>query len=279
MLSLLPAPYTVKCEQDRSQQAQKFLEEESAMKIKRKIIEIDESRCNGCGQCASACAEGAIEIVDGTARVIKEMFCDGLGACIGECPEGALAIVEREADAFDEEAVEGHLKSRKTSESLPDNHLACGCPSSVMQIFPSPSISKSPDPASGASPSSLTHWPVQIRLVPPTAPFLKGASLLVAADCTAVAYPDFHKDFLKGRSVLIGCPKFDDTAEYINKFRDIFLSAQLKDVTILIMEVPCCSRLPMVVKEGMALSGKKVPLDVAVVSARGEILRRETLAA
>ncbi len=249
------------------------------MKTKRKIIEIDELRCSGCGQCASACAEGAIEIIQGKARVIKDIFCDGLGACIGECPEHALAIVERAADPFDDKAVEEHLKRKEGDEKLPDNFLACGCPSTHMQIL-TPRGSKEEWKADDkAAPSALAHWPVQIRLVPPTAPFLKGARLLVAADCSSVAYPDFHKDFLKDRAVLIGCPKFDDTAEYINKFRDIFVVADLKDVTVLIMEVPCCSRLPMIVREGLTLSGRKVPVEVAVVSAKGEIVSREAMAA
>lgn len=238
------------------------------MKIKRNIIEIDEGKCSGCGLCATACAESAIEIVDGKARIVKETYCDGLGACIGECPEGALTIVKRVADPFDAEEVEKHLKT----EPLP-----CGCPSMNVQI-----LTASPArgfPTCERAPSALTHWPVQVRLVPPGAPFLKGSHLLVAADCTPVACPDFHKDFLRGRAVLIGCPKFDDTAEYVRKFRDIFLSAGVKDVTVLIMEVPCCSRLPMIVREGLALSGKKVPVEVVVVSAKGEIVRRTELAA
>ncbi|MBA4418435.1 MAG: 4Fe-4S ferredoxin [Syntrophus sp. (in: bacteria)] len=247
------------------------------MKIKRKIIEIDESRCNGCNQCASACAEGAIEIADGKARIVKEIYCDGLGACIGECPEGALTIVEREADDFDAEAVEVHLKNQKATITTPEQFLACGCPSTHMQILTPGSSTKDWPADDKATPSALTHWPVQIRLVPPGAPFLKGAHLLVAADCTPVAYPDFHKDFLRDRAVLIGCPKFDDTAEYINKFRDIFLSAEIKGITILIMEVPCCSQLPLIIREGMALSGKDIPAEVVVVSARGEIIRRESL--
>ena len=199
------------------------------MKITRKIIEIDEAKCNGCGLCANACAEGAIEIVDGKARIVKETYCDGLGACIGECPEGALTIVEREADAFDATAVEEHLKGGKVEKVPEEKVLACGCPSSHVQI-----LAATPGPAApgcgnaGPTPSALSHWPVQIRLVPPTAPFLKGRSLLVAADCTPVACPDFHRDFLKDRAVLIGCPKFDDTDEYVAKFRDIFLTAGVK---------------------------------------------------
>jgi ferredoxin len=250
------------------------------MKIPRKILEIDESRCTGCGQCATACAEGAIEIVGGKARVIKDTFCDGLGACIGECPENALAIIEREADPFDAEAVENHLKNQEVAGPAlaPDQPLPCGCPSTHIQILAPCSADNRTTGADKATPSALGHWPVQIRLVPPTAPFLKGARLLVAADCTPVACPDFHRDFLKGKAVLIGCPKFDDAPEYVNKFKEIFLVAGLKDVTILIMEVPCCSRLPVVVREGLALSGKKVPIEVVTVNAKGKIVRREAYA-
>ena len=249
------------------------------MKTRRKIIEIDETKCSGCGICATACAEGAIEVTDGKARVVKETYCDGLGACIGECPEGALTIVEREAEVFDAAAVEEHLKTGKETPGPTLEFLPCGCPSTHVQVFPAPSDVADPPAAGKATPSALSHWPVQIRLVPPAAPFLKGARLLVAADCAPVACPDFHRDFLKGRTVLIGCPKFDDTEEYARKFRDIFLTAGIKDVTVLIMEVPCCSRLPLVVKEGMTLSGKKIPVEVVVVSARGEIVRRTDLAA
>ena len=253
------------------------------MKIKRNIIEIDESKCNGCGLCAGACAEGAIEVKDGKARIVKETYCDGLGACIGECPEGALTIMEREADAFDADAVEVHLKGKGEAKAHAPEHgesaHPAGCPSARIQILTPLPDARPAEDRTGPTPSALTQWPVQIRLVPPTALFLKGARLLVAADCTPVAYPDFHRDFLKGRAVLIGCPKFDDTELYVTRFRDIFLTAGIKEVTVLIMEVPCCSRLPMIVAEGLARSGKTVPVEVVVVSARGEIVRRTALAA
>lgn len=243
------------------------------MKLKRKIIRIDEELCNGCGQCVISCAEGAIEITEGKARIIAEKFCDGLGACLGECPTGALTIVERVAEDFDAEAVEEHLagapKAEKMMEDLP---MACGCPSSNIQTF---GAKKHPDGPSGASGrSELTHWPVQIRLVPASAPFLKGAHLLVAADCAPVAYPKLHDDFLKGRTVLLGCPKFDDVQSYVEKFRDIFRGADIQSVLVLDMEVPCCSALPKIVRRGMEESGKNIPMEEVVISARGEVCNR-----
>lgn len=256
------------------------------MKIKRKILEIDEERCNGCGQCASACAEGAIEIINGKAKVVKDSYCDGLGACIGECPEGALKIVERATEAFDPEAVEHHLKHKETFQTLKAEHstlntevLPCGCPSTQMQIFSSPCEAANQPITQTSTTSALTHWPVQIKLVPPTAPFLKRAHLLVASDCTPVAYPSFHKDFLKNRTVLIGCPKFDDTEEYINKFAEIFKNADIQSVTVLIMEVPCCSKMPAIIQQGMAIAGEQIPMEKVVISARGKILKRERFAA
>jgi Fe-S-cluster-containing hydrogenase component 2 len=244
------------------------------MKVKRKIIKIDEELCDGCGTCAPSCAEGAIEVVEGKARVAAEKYCDGLGACLGECPKGALTIEEREAEEFDEKAVEEHLSSKEAQEASHEIPMAQACPSARLRTFtPKPRAEESPGQA-----SALSHWPVQIRLVPPTASFLKGARLLVAADCAPVAYPNFHKDFLKGKAVMVGCPKFDDVQSYIDKFADIFRSANIKSVTVLDMEVPCCSALPRIVKRGMELAGKNIPLEEVVISARGEILKREEAA-
>lgn len=251
------------------------------MKLKRKIIEIDEEKCNGCGQCVEACAEGAIQLVNGKARLVADNYCDGLAACVGECPVGALKIVEREADDFDAEAAEHfvqYLKAQR-SELQTGEVLPCGCPSTKMEMFGTPCEAANQPVSQANSDSALTHWPVQIRLVPPSAPFLQKAHLLVASDCAPVAYPDFHRDFLQGRTVLVGCPKFDDTKDYINKFAEIFKVADIRSVTILIMEVPCCSKMPMIVREGMALAGKEIPVEIAVVSGRGKIVRREKLAA
>lgn len=247
------------------------------MKIKRKIIQIDEEKCNGCGLCAPSCAEGAIQIIDGKARLVAEKFCDGLGACLGECPQDALQVIEREAEDFDEEAVEEHLR-----EAIEDRAPEpCGCPSARLQTFaPAKNCREANEPVSQeAGTSALSHWPVQIRLVPPTAPFLKGAHLLVAADCTPVAYPDFHRDLLKGKVVMMGCPKFDEVGAYVQKFADIFKTAGIKSVEVVTMEVPCCQGLPVIVKQGMELAGKKIPLTQIIIGIRGEILRRQRIAA
>jgi len=266
------------------------------MKTKRKIVCIDEEKCNGCGHCAAACAEGAIELKDGKARLVAERYCDGLAACLGECPADAISIIEKEADSFDPEAVEKHLAGRKGAGASVENHdesiespsfdpvgpptLPCGCPSTQLQTFSSPNSSSTGE-KSGAErqTSRLTHWPVQIRLVPPTAPFLKNADLLVASDCTPLAYPNFHEDFLKGKVVMMGCPKFDDTAEYIDKFTRIFATAGIKSVTVAIMEVPCCSKMPAIVETAMKQSGKKIPMEIIVIGAKGNIVRKTALAA
>jgi ferredoxin len=243
------------------------------MKLTRKIIEINPDLCTGCGLCVPSCAEGAIEIVDGKARLAAEKYCDGLGACLGECPAGALKIIEREAEDFDEAAVEERLKEREKKGTAGETVLACGCPSTQLQSFaPAETCQQANLPRfQEARASALSHWPVQIKLVPPTAPFLKGADLLVVADCTPLAYPEFHRDFMKGKVVMMGCPKFDDVQEYIEKFTAIFEQADIKSITTAIMEVPCCSGLPFVVKKALAASGKKIPLEEKVVGIRGEL--------
>lgn len=250
------------------------------MKVFRKIIEIDEERCDGCGQCVPDCAEGALEIVDGKARVIAEKYCDGLGACLNACPQNALKIVERQAEDFDEEAVEVLLAARKGERKQAVFADGGGCPSAVLQNFPMAGQQQvvGGPPADGlatASAGALSHWPVQIRLVPPGAPFLQGADLLVAADCTPVAYPEFHRDFLQSRKVLMGCPKFDDQEGYVSKFTEIFSAAGIKSVTMLIMEVPCCGSMSTIISKALQNSGKELSVEQVVVSCRGEILRRE----
>lgn len=251
------------------------------MKVNRKIIEIDEELCDGCGQCVPSCAEGALQIVDGKAKLVADIYCDGLGACLGECPNGALQVVERVADEFDEEAVEEYLQTTAKEEGPHVIPMTGGCPSAQIKSFTQPAVhTRASEPAlQGHAKSELAHWPVQIKLVPPTAPFLKGADLLVAADCTPVAYPNFHRDFLKGKAVMVGCPKFDDAQAYIQKFADIFRAADINSVTVVVMEVPCCQGLPIIVERGMEASGKKVPMEKVIIGARGDILGREKLAA
>lgn len=251
------------------------------MKIKRKIIQIDDEKCNGCGLCAPSCAEGAIQIADGKAKLISEKFCDGLGACLGECPQDALHVIEREAEDFDENAVEEHLHKKSQAKGPETLNMPCGCPSANIQSFaPARSCQEANQPVSHAdAPSALSHWPVQIRLVPPTAPFLKGADLLVAADCTPIAYANFHRDFLNGKVVMVGCPKFDEVQAYVQKFADIFTTAGIKSVEVITMEVPCCQGLPVIVKKGMELAGQKVPMTQVIISTRGEVLRKHKIAA
>lgn len=239
------------------------------MKVFRKIIEINDELCNGCGQCVPSCAEGAIKVIDGKARLVKDIYCDGLGACIGECPTGALSITEREAEDFDEKAVEEHLKSFERHPR--DLRMAGACPSTMTHSLETSGAYNNTPKAS----SELSHWPVQIRLVPPKAPFLRGADILIASDCTVVASPNFHRDFLKGRVVLIGCPKFDDSYEYIRRLTDIFKTSGIKSITVLVMEVPCCQSFPAMVQQAMERAGKNIPMETIVINYNGEILSRE----
>ena len=245
------------------------------MKTLRKIIEIDEERCDGCGLCAIGCAEGALEIIDGKAKVISDNLCDGLGACIGECPAGALRIIERESEDFDEGAVEKHLAT--TQSSQPDHGSSCGCPSKVMESFDAKTALPDAPQSLGPVESALGHWPVKIRLISPTAPFLKGADLLIMADCVSVAHPSIHSHFLKGKTVMTGCPKFDDADEHVQKFADIFSTAGIKSVTCAVMEVPCCSSLPGIVKKGMEKAGKNIPFKEVIIGRRGDIVAAPVL--
>ena len=254
------------------------------MSVKRKIIEINEELCDGCGQCVPSCAEGALEIIDGKAKVIADIYCDGLGACLGECPTGALKIIEREADEFDEAAVHDLLEAKKAQEQPKEALMPadCGCQSAKVQTFQQSSpcqMANRPTFQTSSGNSALTQWPVQIHLVPPTAPYLKGADLLVAADCTPFAYPDFHRDFLDGKVVMVGCPKLDDAQAYVQKFADVFKTADVKSITVVVMEVPCCGGLPMIVEKGLEQSGKSVPMEKVIISVRGEVLGREKVAA
>ena len=237
----------------------------------RKIVKIDEDLCDGCGECVPSCAEGALKIVDGKARLVKDIYCDGLGACLGQCPQDAITIEEREAPAFDEAATEMHLEKLKQVEhKQPD--LPCGCPGSAMKSFkPVQGISPFVAPAPGATQqnSSLSHWPVQLMLVPPAAPFLLEADLLICADCVPFAVPDFHSKYLEGRSVLVGCPKLDNNDFYKEKLADIFATARPTSINVLRMEVPCCGGIAQAVLEARDKATPHLPVVVHTVGIRG----------
>ncbi|MBW2617680.1 MAG: 4Fe-4S binding protein [Deltaproteobacteria bacterium] len=237
----------------------------------RPIIEIDEEKCDGCGQCILACAEGALELVDGKARLVGEIYCDGLGACLGECPQGALKVIERPAEEFDEEAVEGRLSDLK-KKSQPQTFLACGCPSSEAMIFkPAPAAG----PATGGTASSLGHFPIKLQLLGPDAPFLKKADLLLLADCTATAYPGLHARLLPGRAVALGCPKLDDLEAHIVRLAEIIKHADLKSITVVHMEVPCCQGFVHAAQQALERAGVALPLGRIKISRSGEILEEE----
>lgn len=228
--------------------------------MKRKIIEIDEELCTGCGECVPNCAEGSLRIVDGKAKLVADKLCDGLGACLGHCPLGALKIIEREAEDFDQEAVDAFLA--KEGSACPSAHLKTQQPSAC-------EAANAPSAQQG---SALTHWPVQIRLVPPSAPFLENCDLLIAADCTAVAYANLHRDFLQGRKVMMGCPKFDDQQLYVERFTELFKIRKLKSVTILIMEVPCCGAMLQIVRHAYDQAKCTAPVRQVVISTEGSLL-------
>ncbi len=264
------------------------------MKIMRKIIKIDEELCNGCGLCVPDCAEGSLQIIDGKARLVADKLCDGLGACLGSCPTGALQIIEREAEDFNEEAVHEFLAAKKKEAEAKNRPQGSGCPSARLQTFapqtpcqsankPSLAVTAHGIPGSdGIRPSlavtggtsALSHWPIQIRLVPPSAPFLQNADLLVAADCSAVSAPNFQTDFLAGKVVMMGCPKFDDAASYVQRFAEIIATCHLNSLTILLMEVPCCFSMVGIIKQAMEQAGKTVPVEQITLSTRGEVISR-----
>jgi len=235
-------------------------------KALRNIVKINEEKCNGCGVCAPACAEGAIEIIDGKARLVSETYCDGLGACLGECPQGAITIAERESEEFDEEAVKQYLNTKKAvSEPLP-----CGCPSSTVAQF---EVLSHTGDNTGAAPSSsmLRHWPVQLTLVPATAPFLQGADLILAGDCVPFAYTGFHQQFIKDHALLVACPKLDNFQAHQAKLIDILNHSSIKSITVVKMEVPCCSGLTHMAKQAISASGKDIPLRQVTIGVRGEL--------
>jgi ferredoxin len=280
--------------------------------MKRKIIEIDEKKCNGCGLCIPDCPEGALQIIDEKARLVSDLFCDGLGACIGSCPKGAIKIVEREAEPYQERKVmeriveqgtnvikahlehlkehgeEGYLKEAidYLEEKGIDNPLdgarseehplPCGCPgSAVMDLRDKKGTDDKNTDSGERRESELRQWPIQLTLAHPGAPYFRDADLLIAADCAAFAYADFHQDFLRGRSLIIGCPKLDDVESYIEKMAEIFKTNNLKSITLVHMEVPCCFGLQHIVERAMELSGKKIPLKTSIITVDGKERKNE----
>jgi len=236
----------------------------------RKIVHIDEDLCDGCGDCVPACAEGAIQVVGGKARLVGDLYCDGLGACLGECPQGAITIEEREAAQYDERAVERRLSAAGPREPPGQGPLECGCPGSAVRVLGPAAGSRADDPEP-RGPSLLGNWPVQIKLVPIRAPYLDGADLIVAADCVPFAYRGFHERFLGGKTLLVGCPKLDDAEFYVEKLTRIFMSNDIRSVEVAIVEVPCCMGLDRIVARALQASGKSIPYLMTIVGIRGEI--------
>lgn len=234
----------------------------------RKIIKIDEEKCNGCGACAAACHEGAIDMVDGKAKLMREDYCDGLGDCLSACPVDAISFEEREAPAYDETAVmKAKAMKNKQGEALP-----CGCPGTQSRtIVHNGSCSDETAHSSESLSSKLSQWPVQIKLVPVNAPYFDGANLLVAADCTAYAYGNFHNEFIRNRITLVGCPKLDDT-DYSEKLERIIADNDIKSLTVVRMEVPCCGGIENAAKKALQASGKFIPWQVVTISTDGRIL-------
>jgi NAD-dependent dihydropyrimidine dehydrogenase PreA subunit len=240
----------------------------------RKIVQIDQERCDGCGLCVPSCAEGAIKIVGGKAEIAADNLCDGLGACLGECPRDAITIIERDADLFDEAAVEKHLHENPVvaqEADKPAQHQG-GCPGSRAQSFAPPAAGETP--AAGSQPSLLAQWPVQLHLVPVTAPYFQDAELLITADCVPFAYADYHRDFLAGKAVVVGCPKLDDLKAYTEKLTELFSASRIKGITVLKMEVPCCGGILVAARQALAASGKEIPFREVTIGIRGEVVEK-----
>jgi ferredoxin len=279
--------------------------------MKRKIIRIDEEKCNGCGLCMPGCPEGALQMIDGKARLVSELFCDGLGACIGQCPEGAIRIEEREAAPYDERqviagiarqgkaVVEAHLKhlrdhnetvyleqalsylreqgllpAQEPARQVIHSHASGGCPGSRPVSFAPPAAETAPGPVM-SRPSRLTHWPIQLHLISPMAPHFQGADLLLAADCVAYSMGGFHEDYLKGKTLAIACPKLDSHQEaYVEKLTGLIDGAGVRSITVMIMQVPCCGGLLQIARRACAQAERRIPVEHVVVGLRGEILQK-----
>jgi Pyruvate/2-oxoacid:ferredoxin oxidoreductase delta subunit len=246
----------------------------------RAIVEIDESKCDGCGQCIPACAEGAIELEGGKARLVSDVLCDGLGACLGECPRGAIRMTDRVAANFDERVVAQRSEGRRSPPHAPRRPLLSvvqaptvahgGCPGSQSRSFAAHAPPREPrQSCEGAPATELSHWPVKLELVSPRAPWLGGCDLLVAADCVPFAYAAFHRDFLAGRRVLVACPKLDDVSGYLEKLAEIFRLASPRSVTVVKMEVPCCFGIAAAAKEALRRCGREVPYQESTIGVQG----------
>lgn len=276
----------------------------------RKIVHIDEEKCNGCGLCIPNCAEGALKIIDGKAKLVSDVYCDGLGACLGHCPQDAISIIEREGEEFDEKEVEKYLSGEKKDEK--HRHHGCPgseirqfeggghvCPGSAVRAFngghrcseSDNQLGKDSHSCPGSAmkkfnraddidenmvvSSKLRQWPVQLALVPPNAPFLKGSDLLITADCVPFAYGNYHNDFLKGRTVVVGCPKLDDTEYYAKKLEEIIRENDLESITLLRMQVPCCGGMAYAAKTARDNSGINIPIKVVTIGIEGDIVKKE----
>jgi Fe-S-cluster-containing hydrogenase component 2 len=233
-------------------------------KVLRKIIQINEEKCNGCGACIDSCAEGALALINGKARLVKEKYCDGLAACLKECPQGALKIVEKEAEDFDEEATQEYLQGKKPEART----VPCACPGSAVRDIEK----RSSSPASTIDQEPmLSHWPVQLALVPAGAKFLENTDVVLIADCVPFAYPNLHRDFLKDHSVLVACPKLDDAEAHLAKLTEILKKTNIKRLTVVHMEVPCCSGLAHIARTAIAKSGKDIPLKEVTIGIKGNL--------
>ena len=238
-------------------------------KLLRKIIKIDEEKCNGCGACVPSCAEGALKIINGKAKLVSEQYCDGLGVCLGECPQGAITIEEREAEEFNKKAVEHHLHSKEQAHA--NDKLPCGCPSINVTRFERRTSPETPktETLEAAPESMLAHWPVQLTLVPPSAPFLKRADLLLVADCVPFACASFHQEFLKGRALVVACPKLDNFEAHLNKLTQILSHSEPRSITVVHLEVPCCAGLVHMAQKAILDSGKDIPLREITIGVEG----------
>jgi NAD-dependent dihydropyrimidine dehydrogenase PreA subunit len=239
--------------------------------VLRNIVKIDEEKCNGCGLCVDACAEGAIKIINGKAKLVSEIYCDGLGACIGHCPEDAITIEKREAAEFDEKATQAHPAKEKTIQKQTD----FVCPGTMTK-----ELRKKGKSAKGKEknvPSQLSHWPVQLKLVWPHAPYFADADLLLVADCVPFAMGDFHNRFLKDRSVVVGCPKLDDAEFYIEKLAEIIKANKLNSLTVIHMEVPCCFGLTQIARKAIACSGLKMTFEDVTIDLQGNVCKTEII--